>query len=301
MIINALVDYYDHLAEKKLITRLDWTDKPTDYALVLDDSGRLVGISDLRSQGEGKKKIKQTLNVPQAFASRSGKKPPSNFLHDKGEYFLRVDSNDYEKFEDARKLHHAVLDGVEDPGAKAVLAYFDHFDASAFDCDKYQMTVDDLKKSNFVFWFGNGYVHDRPEIQRAWRNYKSNVGQNSDKHRCLITGNLDYIPEKHPKIGKVMGGNPSGVALISANADAYTSYGQPTDARGTYIGLTASKKYTAALNYLLGESEHRQYIGESVYIYWAASAENAYQLPIFALFSRYLLYLTVVLLKLRKF
>jgi len=283
MILQALVDYYDILARDGKLPRPGYCKANVSFALELSEDGRLVSIVPL---GQGEQEAPQKIEVPEQVKRSSGIK--SNFLCDNAGYVLGIDAKGKpvrtrQCFEAFKKLHHEVLDGVDSVSAKAVLCFLDSWEPDK--APEYDEVRDKLEAltagGNIVFRLpGRGYVHDDPDIRRAWEAY-SQPANDAPVMQCLVTGREEPVARLHPSIKGVKGGQPTGVSIVSFNAPAYESYGK-TMADGTGQGLNspvsryAAFAYTTALNYLLADEGHRQTYGDTTVVYWAHTGDPIY-------------------------
>lgn len=73
----------------------------------------------------------------------------------------------------------------------------------------------------------------------------------------------------------VPGAQSSGAALVSFNADSFSSYGKEQSYNAP-VSTHAVYAYTTALNYLLSNSEYASRLGDMMVVCWAKSAEAEY-------------------------
>ena len=65
MILQALVDYYEALAEQGKIARPGWAKVKVSWALEIDEDGQLLDVLPLRVPGEnGKKLLPREMELP---------------------------------------------------------------------------------------------------------------------------------------------------------------------------------------------------------------------------------------------
>lgn len=289
MILQSLVHLYDELSRQGKVAREGWGIAKVSHRLVLDEEGGLIGIVSARKKvlrGKKEKEIPSDMMVPLPATRSSGVK--ANFLCDNSSYFLGVDNKGKpertkECFEAARALHHQILDGCHSAEARAILSYFDHWDAAgARDNPLVQTNLEDiLGGSNFLFHVGNKDVSDIPEIRDAWERYYRSGGGEEDtiKGQCLITGKKDMpIATLHPKIKGVLGAQSSGANLVSFNAPAFCSYGYDGEqGQNAPVSEEAANAYGAALNFLLADRTHAKVMGDTTVVYWSEHGEEAYQ------------------------
>jgi CRISPR-associated protein Csd1 len=109
-------------------------------------------------------------------------------------------------------------------------------------------------------------------IEQFWANYTSGTdGETKDSApimTCLITGEELEVVQRMPVLIKgLIGGQPSGTALVSANSDPFTSYGLK-NSLSSPISREAAEKFAKALNYLLADDRSRLYVGSTAYVFW---------------------------------
>lgn len=283
MILQALTQLYEDLASRGEIDRLGWGPAKISYALCLDGNGQLNQMIPLlvESGSSGKKQVlrPRIMGLPAAVV-RTGKALRSNFIWDNPSYILGADEKgDPERgkrcFQICRELHHQLLDSVDSPIARAVLAYFDTWvpeqapqHPALTDC------WDGLMKgANIVFRVDGQYAQDDPAIQSAWN---AHYGQSKGtKMQCLVTGKLDTIAAVHPTIKGVADAQSSGAAIVSFNAPAFCSYGKEQSLNAP-VGKYAAFAYTSALNHLLADRDNVQRIWETTVVCWAEGADPLY-------------------------
>lgn len=175
MILQALVEHYEDLAAQGKLDRPGWSKTGISYALYINDAGELEQAVSLRQETDrGKKKVlvPRPMSLPAPVKRTVGIEP--NFLWDNSSYILGIDEKgkpqrSLECFSACKVLHHRLLDGVDSLTARAVLAFFEHWDpAQAREhpalADKLQ---DILAGANLVFRYNGGYAQDDPQIRAA--------------------------------------------------------------------------------------------------------------------------------------
>lgn len=295
MILQALARYYDDLLQQGKISAPGWTKVKISYALDIGLDGQLKQVvSILKEEPMGKKTVQrpQEIALP-APVGRSSLKVASNFLWDNSGYLLGIKKNEKPErslkcFQNARELHHALLDGVDSPAAKAILNFFDTWEPEkAAQHTELSKELENVIAGGYLlFRVDNSFVQDDPLIQEAWNRVQGETDENAVKMQCLVTGREDEIAKIHPSIKGVRDAQSSGAALVSFNAPAFCSYGHEQNYNAP-VGKHAAFAYTAALNHLLSDRNSVQHIGDTTVVCWAEGAEEAYQnLAQFALFGQ---------------
>lgn len=281
MILQALFDYYEALAAQGKITRPGWSKTKISWALEIDENGTLLNVLPLRSPGtDGKKLLPREMELPAPVKRTVGIAP--NFLWDNSSYILGLDTKGREKrtaecFQSAADLHRKFLGGVDSPAAKAILAFFEHWNPKnadavpAFAAHREELIGGD----NLCFFFGGAFAADDPAVRAAWQRAYGSAAE-GEKERCLVTG-IQAVPERvHPPVKNVRGAQSSGAALVSFNAAAFCSFGKEQNVNAP-VSKYAAFAYTSALNALLADKTHVKLIGNTTVVYWAKDAEEQYQ------------------------
>ncbi len=285
MILQALTQYYDALNARGEIAAPGWGRPKISYALCLRENGEVMQITPTMHEvetGKNKKKVlrpREDMLLPSAVKRSSG--IAANFLWDNSAYLLGIDAKgkperSLQCFQAAAALHHELLDGADSPASRAILAFFDSWQPSeasqhpALAAEYDNITVG----ANLVFMVDGQFVQDDPVLRAAWQRHY-NCASDAPKQQCLVTGELDEIAAVHPSIKGVRDAQSSGAALVSFNAPAFCSYGHEQNYNAP-VGKHAAFAYTTALNHLLNDRNHVQYIGDTTVVYWADTAEPQY-------------------------
>ena len=287
MILQALTAYYEAMLKKGIVAPPGW-DKTfkVSFWLELNDSGELIDVIDQRlDEQRGKKTVlvPRQMSVPAHVKRSSG--VAANFLCDNSSYIFGADEKGKQAravqcFEACAVLHHKLLDGVDSPAARAVLAFFDTWqpELSAAHPLLAERWKDITDNANLVFCYdyadGRHPVTEDPAIQDAWQRHYHNTAPDTAMAQCLVTGQTAPIAATHPAIKGVPGAQSSGAALVSFNAPAFCSYGHEQGGNAP-VSKYAAFAYTSALNTLLADRDRCKIIGDTAVVCWAENADNA--------------------------
>ena len=283
MILQALTDYYHVLEREGKIAAPGWGPVKVSFALELGDAGTLEQVISIQTeQQKGKKTVvaPQIISLPAPVKRTVG--VAANFLCDNSGYMLGIDAKGKpqrtrECFDACRALHEQLLDGVDSPAARAVLAFFRTWDPKqAREHPALAEQLDDvLAGGNLVFRTAEGFVHNDPAVRQAWEAHYSAAGD-GPQGICLVTGEYGPVEAVHPAIKNVAGAQSSGAALVSFNAPAFCSYGKEQNLNAP-TGKSAAFAYTAALNHLLSDRDHVYRVGDATVVCWARGGGDLYQ------------------------
>jgi CRISPR-associated protein Csd1 len=279
MILSALNNLYERtVGTEGGPPPTGYAEVPVVGALDIGEAGKLLQLQDLRrevSVGNKTRLLPARRAVPQT-PIRTSTAIRAGFLCDNAAYFLGHSAKGNAKraadqFAAARALHEAVLAGVDDPAAAAILEFFRRWNPD----DAAALLAEEAKEMA-TGWLAlrdaeaGKFFHDFPAIRAAWERYSATT--EAPRGQCLITGQDDEpIPLTHPPVKGVQGkgAQSSGAALVSFNCDAFTSYGKSQNLNAP-IGAAAAFAYITALNHLLRpESRRKLRIGDAAVVVWA--------------------------------
>lgn len=312
MIVQSLARYYDILErdDSVKISRPGYSPAKVSFALVISPQGVLTNILDLRT--DGKKRLPKVMEVP-LQKSRSGKHPPPYFLCDKGEYVFGVENLNAKNFQEEkgsyphdllildrteknvvvvsprsrecfdqfRKFHHKLLDGLSDTAIQGFLHFLDTWNPElAVQHPKFTEYKDEmLSGAFFVFDLNGEYLHRNAMARNAWEtHYFSGNGDSSKEcSQCLVSGKLLPIARTHQKIKGVLNAQSAGATLIGFNDPAFESY-RKKQSYNAPVSESAMFKYTTVLNYLLDrDSKNKIQIGDTTTVFWAETKNKVYE------------------------
>lgn len=282
MILQALVQCYEALAEKGELEKPGWSPVKVSWGLELDEDGQVKSLFPLGSMDTKSKQFSRTMTLPNKLKNTS--RVSSNFLWDNSEYILglgKKENTTEKNFQACVWRHQEILKDVKHPFAQAIVKFFDGWKPeNSFENPIIKTNIKELIKGGnivFVMEDSNGelqFAHDVPEIRRAWDKTYINMG-NEEIGRCLVTGEKTPIAILHQSISGVYGTKSFGALLVSFNMEASESYGKK-QGRNAPVGKYAAFAYGAALNYMIQQRDYHGRLGDTTLVYWAEGAEPAY-------------------------
>lgn len=281
MILQALVSYYETLAARGELPQPGWAPVKVSYVLNLDDQGDITTVVCIKEEvTRGKKKalVPQTIQLPAPVKRTVG--VTANFLCDNSSYILGADKKGKPKrslecFQACKTLHETLLVSVEEPAARALLSFFEHWQPEKLTehpAFAHQDMEDVLASANLIFRYRGRYLHEIPAIRQAWQDYYNN-SQDGQQFPCLVTGQMAPVAQLHPSIKGIYGAQSSGASLVSFNAPAFCSYDREQGLNAP-TSQYAAFAYGAALNHLIATQNTR--VGDVTLLFWAESGEDAY-------------------------
>jgi len=279
MILSALNDYYERLAEQERVPLSGFSSEKISYALVFSAKGKPLQIDDLRIT-DGKQPRAQLLKVP--VDKRRTQGIHAYPLWDKTAYSLGVTSGEGKRIGEEHSAFIArqktIFCKSDDAELSAFLAFVDCWQPSNL------VTLpgynDDMLDKNFVFRLDgtHHYLHEHAPARQLWLEALEEVrATTSILGPCLVTGERLPLGTGHPAIRNVENVQGPGASLVSFNSSAYESFGHKGQANAS-ISQRAIFSYATALNYLLrkeNNNHQRLTIGDATVVFWARAANHA--------------------------
>jgi len=247
---------------------------PIRWIIDLDKEGDLVGSGFVQTTSGAKKGKNDRGKEYEAPHARRAAGIKAKLLADNGEYVLGL-ARDKSKQKRVDECHKAFVDQVKacadvtrEKTLKAILHFLEKLDLSVLSLPE------DLNPASVMSFRVDGVL---PIHLKTVQNYWAYVACGDDEDesavagtvmQCLICGAERPAVKRLPfKIKRIPGGQSSGMALISANAPAFESYGL----EASFIAPTCQdcgERFSKAANALIeGEDTHIT-VGRLVYLFW---------------------------------
>jgi CRISPR-associated protein Csd1 len=277
MILQALNEHYWRLVKEpdSGVALPGYSPAKVTHVIVLDKSGDPVDVWSI-SEVKGKKSAPRILLVPEQVTRTSG--ISANILCDKSSYILGIELSkqdevviSQEKISDFQEKNLSFLTGVMSEEAAALKRFLEKWTPQqSFTNPIFASRLKEIVAgSNLVFKLdgAEGYLHEDPELQQKWD--QQCAEQTDDAMaQCLVTGEQAAIARIHPAIKGVLGAQTSGAAMVSYNADAFTSYGK-SQSFNAPVSQKAAFAYATALNYLIASHTNRVRVADTTMVFWA--------------------------------
>lgn len=276
MVIEALTELYNTMAEQGIVCAPGWTSAKVTYGLHIDNDGMVKALIPLATveKPAGKNKTKTVvvpayINVPEQL-KRSSNVLPYLFC-DTAVYLLGLekdDKNETEKFTASKKYHLDFLKNVDSEAATAVTAFFRNWNPETiWDYPFFLDHQKELTTSKLIFIHNGCPVTEDNAIRDKCEQVFSLRESRSKNISCMVTGNREPAAGLHPNIMNVYGGSSMGQPLVSFNLDAALSYKQ-TKETCAVMGKHTVYAYTTALNELLRNTSNVRVLGDTTVVCW---------------------------------
>ena len=300
MLIKALSDYYDILTAEGRILPDGYSKVNVHYLICLTEEGKIEEIIDCQDKIQNKtdkgkikeKWIPKTEEMPQR-TEKTG--IDSNIVEHRPLYIFGLNLDDERLTPDdrtgkAKKSHEefvrsnlSFLEGIDSPVVNAYRNFLITWKPEEeTENDKLLMLGKNYGKSGFAFCLTGApdlLLHNDIQIRQKWEQvYQESSSENIKGYvaQCAVSGEETAIARIHSKIKGVYGGFATGSVLIGFNNPSESSYGNE-QSYNSNISQVVMKKYTEALNFLLGSSKHKILLDDVTIVFWAMDTSEAYE------------------------
>ena len=167
-------------------------------------------------------------------------------------------------------------DSTQEPTVKAVFQFLERLPVTSL-----TLPADFDPAHVLTFRVDGTLPIDLPSVRRFWASTATSAGEDSsepvpDLMQCLICGEVRPPVKRLPmKIKRIPGGQTSGMALISANAPAFESYGL----EASLIAPTCQEcgeRFSNAANALIEDERTHITVGPVVYVFWTKAEDDGF-------------------------
>ncbi|MEG1396843.1 MAG: type I-C CRISPR-associated protein Cas8c/Csd1, partial [Oscillospiraceae bacterium] len=222
MILQALVSHYETLVRQGKLEAPGRSPVSVSYALRLSPDGQLLQLMSLKTPMlKGKKEVlsPKTLSLPTPPKKGTGITP--GFLSGNATYLLGLDSKGdlpwtLARYEAARDLHLALLDGIDTPSAHAIRQFFALWQPeNAAAHPALSEALEELAAGVvLIFMVDTDFAHEDPEVLSAWQRHYDSADPNAVEMPCLVTGKIAPTARLHPLIKGVRNAQAMGTNLV---------------------------------------------------------------------------------------
>lgn len=310
MLIKALTDYYDILAQEGKVPYDGFSTQNIHYKVMLTSDGSIDDIINCQREvkREDNKSKEKIIYVPvnEIFPARNQKPGiASEILEHRPKYLFglsydaKSDTLVVEKekksgkllFDYCKEVNLDFIEGVNSEIALAYKAFLENWSPEKeIENPKLKELGKNLDKSNFcIALSGNpkNTLHTDDAVMSKWKEIHNsdNSSDNVVKGVCSVTGksNQSIARIHNNKIKGISGGQASGCVLIGTNNPSEESYGK-TQAFNSGVSEECAAKYTKALNYLLSDNGHKAILDDMTIVFWAEDTNSDECSDIFAQF-----------------
>lgn len=300
MLIKALCDYYDILSKHGKVLPDGYSRVKVHYLISLTKEGKIDEIIDCRKMEQvpaGKGKMKEKKVPVELVMPQRTEKPgiDANIAEHRSLYIFGLNLNDdmlspEDRTNKAQKSHRAFVEAnltftkeMHSPVINAYRNFLLTWKPEEEIENRWLLGLGkEYGKAGFAFCLSGNpdcLLHEDPELKEKWELEYAKKAEGDDKTKvaqCSIMGEQAPIARIHSKIKGVYGGLATGSVLIGFNNASENSYGNE-QSYNSNVSEKVMKKYTEALNYLLGSSKHKVLLDEMTVVFWAMSSKELYE------------------------
>jgi CRISPR-associated protein Csd1 len=264
MLLAKLCEYSHRLEE---LAPVGYNQTPIRWLINLDGDGNFLGFITTSS---GKKNDRGKVFIAPAVMKSVNVK--ASLLVGNGEYVLGI-PRDPAKKKRVANCHKAFVEQVRDCAEslkslplQTIRRFLESLDLKAL-----PLPEDFDPAMNLTFQVEGLLPFDLTEVRGYWA--KSQVKDQSTEvssglSQCLVCAKSCIPTERFPiKFKVIAGGQSSGMTIVSANANAFESYGLKAS-RIAPVCRDCAERSAKAYNALLEKEDSRLNIGSLVYLFW---------------------------------
>lgn len=271
MLLQKWVEFFNNASQSH--DQNLWVQSPSSYVptairhlIKLDSEGKSEGIVATSS---GRKKDRGKFYPAPHVLVTSG--PEAKLLVGNCEYVLgrpRDPKKDGEKVLKRHKLFIAEVEKcaqeTDSPSVKAVLNFL------TSETPKTLVLPDDFASEDlFTFEVEGALLIDEKKVQEYWlHTQKAAFESGASSGQCIVCGTDCHPGKAHPiQIKGIPGGQTSGMAIVSANKEAFYSY----DLKNSLLSPTCwdcAESYAKAYHVLRESEGTHLLVGSLVYLFW---------------------------------
>jgi CRISPR-associated protein Csd1 len=239
-------------------------------------------VRDVQPLSSGKSKGKDLGRpTPAPNLVRAGSAAKPRLLMDNAEYVLGLQKKEGKAgIERAQKFHEAYVllvqvcaEATNEPSVQAIDTYLSGHDPATFKEQHLTAFPDFAPDTNVMFSVDGVNPLELPAVRRFWAAQFAQGEEAGEgfQAECLITGEVGPVMEREPvKIKGIQGGQTSGMNFISANAQAFKSYGLQAS-QVAPVKLEVAEQYANGLNRLLADPNTSLKVGGVTYAFWTGA------------------------------
>ncbi len=265
MLLRRLKQYAD---ERMDMPPTLYSETPVRYIIELDGRGRPLSPAPTDTADPTSRTAKRgsPRKVPQV--TRSVAITPL-LLADKADYTLGI-GGENAKPERVQACQRAYRDLVErcaaatgEPEVRAVAAFLADDPAA-----RLELPADYDPGALITFSVDGVFPADLPAVRAFWAAEHDPAAREATVMQCIVCGQERPVLDRlQGKIKGVPGGQTAGTAIISANAQAFESYGL----EASLVAPTCAdcgERFTKALNQLLADRSSHFTVGGAAFVFW---------------------------------
>ena len=270
--LKKLTEYSGQRHEDQLPSLYEHT--PVAHIVLLKADGQPLSERPISRVDETTTRGRRGIDMAAPVIQRASNIKPL-LMADNGEYtFGRADNPARQpRAQRAHQAYLEILRRCSDATAEAsVYAVNQFYSLGGHELLELDEDWDYSRKITFDVQMEDGRT-ERPidllSVQQFW--LQEHLPDQESLDQCLVCGQRKPVLERlQSKIKGIRGGQASGTSLISANSDAFESYGLNASRTGPTCRECA-EGFTRAMNNLISGDSTHLYVGDTTFIFWTYS------------------------------
>ena len=272
--LQKLLEYANDAKGEHLPPLYEMT--PVAHIVLINHDGSPVSPKPIPRMDETTARGRRGLDMKAPAVQRAASVKPL-LLADNGEYtFGRA--RDPKKQERATRAHQAYVEllsrcaeATREPSVAAVQRFYELGGVEqlelADDWDHglkvtFEVRMEDGTRQRPI---------DLPAVQGFW--LEENLPKQDEAEQCLVCGQRKPVLDRlQGKIKGIRGGQSAGTSIISANEEAYESYGLKASKTAPTC-RDCGEGFTRGLNKLLEDEQTRLYVGDTTFVFWTKNQD----------------------------
>lgn len=296
MLIKALCDFYDLLAEDGKVNEKGFSNVPIQYAVSLSPEGKISGITDIRravkvTDKKGKEKTEyESVIYRFPFREKSTSIKAYRIDH-RGKYIFGLsfdpdsgtlsvtDKTANDKF---KEKNLEFTEGMDDPTVNAFRNFLESYIPENETENPFILSLGkNLDKVGFCFvleGFAGKPLHEVKCVVDRIREEAAEEDIPEDAAVCAVSGRKGKIAQLHNNVKGILGQKAG--TFVCVNNKSEESYGKTQGFNGN-ISEETMNKYTEAFNYLTSHADpntrkftNKAYIDSMTVIFFAADRDS---------------------------
>ena len=271
MILRELAAYAERLEDRGDLPPRMYQGQPLKWLIELDHDGAFQGfVSTVAEGAKGREKRGKEFLAP--FIKRTSS-VRAQLLADRAGYALGLADQEHQSPKELGRIAeaHAAFVGLVDrcaaqsdePTVEAVRLFLSGLDLASLP------VPEGVQSGDGVTFLVEGVLPiDLPLVRRWWAETFEHSADPQSLRTCLVCGKPRMPAKRHPvPIKGIPGGQSSGMQIVSANENAFESYGLQASLIAP-VCHPCAEHYAQAANALLGDAQTHLRVGPAQFLFW---------------------------------
>jgi len=243
--------------------------KPVKWRVLLHEDGSLIGVVDTADASARATRNGIPLTIP--WNGRTTDTNPRLFV-DNGEYMFGIPEkeNGLVRALKRQEAYRGLLERYAKVSEASPVATFLESSEASSVIATYPIQAKEL----IAFEIDGKFPHLDERCLEFWASHVDGASSGDDADECMVCGQVRPSARVHPKILGIPKGQGAGLLLVSANEDAFLSYGRDQSLIAPTC-IPCSQSYVRGLNTLLKSDRMHFNTKEVAYVFFTEAKPTA--------------------------